>query len=130
MKDNINNTIGTLLVGGASLLIIGGMGLRYADKRKHEQYMLSLPKEYFTAEAEKAKAESERRAKEYEAQRASELERYKARLEFEKSASPEYWAYKNAQEERDSRERISKRDAEAKKAQAYELRRAIESYTK
>lgn len=130
MKDNTNNTLGALLVGGVGLLIAGGMGLRYADKRKHEKYMLSLPKEYFTAEAEKARAESERRAREYEAKQAHETETYKARLEFEKNAGPEYWAYKTAQEERDSRERISRNDAEAKKAQAYELRKAIESCTK
>ena len=124
------NTIIKHIITVIGAIVLGGYGYNYLNNRKHEAYMLKLPAEYFTAEAEKAKAEADRNAREYEARKAEELERYKAKLEFEKNASPEYWAYKNAQEDRDSKERISKNETEAKKAQATEMRRALEAYMK
>ena len=126
---NETSIIKTFL-GLLGVTILGGFGYSYANNRKHEQYMLSLPPEYFTAEAEKVKAEADRRVREYEAQKANELAKYQAKLEFEKNASPEYWSYKNSQEERETKERIAKAENDTKVAQAAELRRALEAYTK
>ena len=125
-----DNKAFTLVMGTLFATVLGIMGFSYADKRKHEAYMLNLPPEYFTAEAEKAKAEADRRVREYEAQKANELAKYQAKLDFEKNASPEYWSYKNSQEERDTKERIAKAENDTKVAQAAELRRALEAYTK
>lgn len=125
-----DNKAFTLVMGTLFATILGIMGFNYADKRKHEQYMLSLPPEYFTAEAEKVKAKADQDAREYEAKRQKEFAEYQAKLEFEKNACPEYWTYKNAQEERASRERISKQENDTKKTQAAEMRRAFESFAK
>lgn len=124
------NTLGKLIISAITACILGALGYSYADNRKREQYMLSLPPEYFTAEAEKAKANSELAARKYEAQKAEAVAKHQAKLDFEKNAGPEYWAYKNAKEERETQERIAKGVNDTKRAQAAELRRAFESYTK
>lgn len=123
------NTLGKLIVSALAACFLGALGYSYADNRKREQFMLRLPPEYFTAEAEKKKAESELAARKYEAQKAEAVAKHKAQLDFEKDASPEYWSYKNAKEERETQERIAKGVNDAKRAQAAELRRAFESYT-
>lgn len=110
--------------------VLGAIGFSYADKRKHEQYMLSLPPEYFLAEADKAKANADLTARQYEAKKNKELAEYQAKLEFEKNASPEYWTYKNAQEERATRETIARQESDTKRAQAAEMRRTIETFAK
>lgn len=124
------NTLGKFIVSALAACFLGALGYSYADNRKREQYMLRLPPEYFTSEAEKKKAESELAARKYEAQKAEAVAKHKAQLDFEKDAGPEYWQYKNAQEERTTRERISKQDNDTRRAQATEFRRAFESYTK
>ena len=127
---NSNDKVFTTCITAIMACVLGAIGFGYVDKRKHEKFMLSLPPEYFMAEAEKARANAELDAKKYEAQKSKEVAEYKAKLEFEKNASPEYWTYKNAQEERATRERIARQDNETRKAQVAELRRAFESYNK